>query len=91
MLLRGDFVRRGNQARSDILVIRSPFKPGEPAQRLGHLHATADAGDDDIDHGQGRVEVAAGLELLDRHAGGRPSSWPRSGETRGSVRSAGEQ
>ena len=43
-------------------------KSGEPAQSFGHLHAAADAGDHHVDHGEGRVEVAARLELLDRHA-----------------------
>ena len=36
--------------------------------------------------------VAQRIELAGHHeAGGKPSSLPRSGETRGSVRSAGEQ
>ena len=46
-------------------------KPGETAQGFGHLHAATDAGDHHIDHGEGRVEVAASLKLLDWNARGR--------------------
>src|SRR5690348_6191913 len=41
-------------------------QPGEAAQGFGHLHPAADAGDNHIDHGEGRVEMAARLKLLDR-------------------------
>src|SRR5262245_18276661 len=43
--------------------------PREAAQRLGHLDAALYSGHDHIDHGEGRVEVAARMQLLDRHAG----------------------
>jgi hypothetical protein len=38
-------------------------------QGLRHLLAAADGGRDHVDHGEGRVEVATRLQLLDRHAG----------------------
>jgi hypothetical protein len=56
----------------DTLVTLSPFrgKPSEPAQSIGHLHAPANASDHDVDHGEGRVKVAASVKLLDRHTRG---------------------
>src|SRR6266481_4055101 len=69
---RRDFVRRGSLTWPDTLVSLSPFggKPSEPAQCFGHLQAPADTGDHHVDHGKGRVEVAATVKLLDRHTGG---------------------
>ena len=45
------------------------FQAGEALQGLRHLLAAADGGRDHVDHGEGRVEVATRLQLLDRHAG----------------------
>src|SRR5476651_20383 len=62
--------READRPWPDTLITFFPFRrePGEPAQGVGHLHAPADAGDHHVDHGKGRVEVAARVELLDRHA-----------------------
>ena len=45
------------------------FQAGEALQGLRHLLAPADGGRDHVDHGEGRVEAAMRLQLLDRHAG----------------------
>jgi len=65
---------RGSLTWPDTLVSLSPFggKPSEPAQGFSHLHAPADAGDHHVDHGKGKVEVAASVNMLDRHTGERP-------------------
>jgi hypothetical protein len=66
---RIDFMRRCRPTWSDALITLFPFrgKPSETAQSFGHLHAPADASDYHVDHGKGRVEVAASVELVDRH------------------------
>jgi hypothetical protein len=45
------------------------FQAGEALQGLRHLLAAAGGCRDHVDHGEGRVEVSARLQLLDRHAG----------------------
>ena len=45
------------------------FQAGEALQGLRHLLAAADGGRDHVDHGEGRVDVATRLHLLDRYAG----------------------
>ena len=52
-----------------VALSRLPGQASEPAQRFGHLHATVDAGQHHVDHHEGRMEMAAGLKLLDRHTG----------------------
>ena len=45
------------------------FQAGEPLQGVRQLLAPTDGGRDHVDHGEGRMEVATRLQLLDRHAG----------------------
>src|SRR5262249_40359742 len=57
---------------SDAFVTLSCFlrQTGETAHGLCHPLAAADAGDYHVDHGEGRVEVAASPKLFDLHTGG---------------------